>query len=101
MTGPTIPEEQWPELEPGDEMLIKAGAGTPPQAHDRRAIVYHVSYTSALTLDGTRICWCQDGGRVHKTGNRDEDWRAHVSARAYGLLQAALCKVRAQAAWVN
>jgi len=72
-------------LNPGDEIIIAAGAGTPPQEADATATILEVAGMSALTTSGIRLM-CSDGLKVTPTGNRVEPETLVVSPEAQAFL---------------
>jgi hypothetical protein len=73
------------ELEPGDEIIIKAGAGHPAKEEDATDIVVAVSGFSALTASGVKLA-CIDGFGVTKTGRHFEYGEYEVSDEATVIL---------------
>lgn len=73
------------ELQVGDEVSIKAGAGNPKQESDTVDIVFHVSGISALTATGIKLM-CTDGVNVEPTGQRFEPGTFEVSEQARAIL---------------
>jgi len=72
-------------LEPGDEIVIRAGFGHPAKEEDATDIVVAVNGFSALTAGGVRLaCW--DGAGV-ETGRHFEEDEYEISPEAQVILE--------------
>lgn len=70
----------------GDEVSIRAGAGSPRQEVDTTDIIFDVGGMSALTARGVRLM-CTDGFRVRPTGQHFEPGTYEVSPEAQAILE--------------
>jgi len=75
-------------LQVGDLVLIKAGAGMPPQEEDITDIIADVQGMSAITAKGMRLK-CTDGYFVQKTGEHFEPGTFEVSPEAQRIINEA------------
>lgn len=73
------------DLKPGDEIIIKAGAGYPEKDVDAIDIVVEVDGMSGLTATGIRLM-CSDGAMVKPTGNHFEMGSFEIGPEARTIL---------------
>lgn len=73
------------DLQAGDEILVKAGAGHPQQENDATEIIVDVDGMSALTANGIKLM-CTDGVLIKPTGNHFEPGTFSVSPEAERIL---------------
>lgn len=85
-----LPMQCWSiimSLEPGEEIIVRAGGGDPPADEDRVTIFHRGDGGAGITADGAILRSCQgDGGYVERTGNSFEPETYEVSERTTRIL---------------
>lgn len=69
------------KLQPGDKVVIRAGAGDPAQAEDATDHILAVEGFSALTAGGIGLS-CRDGGLITVTGESVPVDQLEISSEA-------------------
>ena len=89
------------QMEPGDEIRVKPGFGSPMLNMELIEIVVAVDGYSALTQNGRRLM-CDDAFGLELTGNHFEEGTYTVSAKAQEIMEeAAANRDDSDAGWLD